>query len=127
MYRSENAALNYSNYNLPIAHIKGNSFTELLTRGSYTYKKFYAEVKNVLYFLENHQANTLIPVNLPSSINSGLLNHLSSEIGYRFNIKLNISLYSRLTWRKSFTENQDNNLLFHMGIRTGLLDRCDDF
>lgn len=127
MYIAEHSSLNYANYNLPIAHIKGNRFTEIVARTSYSYHRFYTDFKNVLYFLKNHESTVLLPIALTGEINTGVLNHSLLEVGYRFNPKLNVSIYGQCLWRKSFTENPSNNLLFNLGIKTGLLDKFDDY
>jgi hypothetical protein len=127
MYIAEHSSLNYANYNLPIAHIKGNRFTEIVARTSYSYHRFYTDFKNVLYFLKNHESSVLLPIALTGEINTGVLNHSLLEVGYRFNPKLNVAIYGQCLWRKSFTENPSNNLLFNVGIKTGLLDKFDDY
>ena len=127
MYVSNNPMLSYSNYNLPINHIKGNSFDEIIVRSNFEYKRFYFDLREVLYHLKDYNSNNLLPVQLANTNETGWLSALFFETGYRFNMKLNVNIFSSLLWRKSWTSNNQQNLVFNLGIRTGLLHMINDY
>jgi len=127
MYEGTSGLTNYSNYNLPIAHIMGNRFQEFLCRVHGEYHRIYLGVNTHLFLLSDHSLHQLQAVQLQNSTNSGLLNNTKLEIGYRFNQKLNINIYGQCVLRKEWWEQGKNTLLFQVGIRTGLIDNVNDF
>ncbi len=127
MYQGANGLTNYSNYNLPIAHIMGNGFQEILFRIHCEYNRFYSCINAHLFFLKDYNRNSLQAIQLQNSTNSGLLNNTKLEIGYRLNQKLNINIYGQCVQRKEWWEQGKSSLLFQVGIRTGLIDNVNDF
>jgi hypothetical protein len=127
MYQGANGLTNYSNYNLPIAHIMGNGFQEILFRIHCEYNRFYSCINAHLFFLKDYNRNSLQAIQLQNSTTNGLLNNTKLEIGYRLNQKLNINIYAQCVQRKEWWEQGKSTLLFQVGIRTGLIDNVNDF
>ncbi len=127
MYQGVNELTNYSNYNLPIAHIMGNGFQEILFRISSELNRFYFGLNAHLFFLKDYTRHSLQAIQLQNSTTNGLLNNTKLEIGYRLNQKLNINIYAQCVQRKEWWEQGKNTLLFQVGIRTGLIDNVNDF
>lgn len=127
MYETSNRRLNYSHYNLPLAHVKGNGFQEVLLRTNYEIKRVYAEITAVYYLLSNYSSTSLLPYNNPQTFANNNVFYGSVEIGYRFNRKMNFSVFGNYTFRTiddpaMLTTNQLN-----IGIRTGFINHYKDF
>lgn len=127
LYRSVNPRLNYSHYNLPLAHSKGENFTEFLLRVSYEVKRFYIDNKSVSFLLNNFSQTALLPIYQTETYESGIIFNNELELGYRFNRKLNFVVFVNHLLR---TESNNTNSLTNalsVGIRTGLHTRYTDF
>jgi len=127
MYTSSNARLNYSNYNLPIAHIRGTGFKELLIRFNWEYKRYYMDLKSSNYFLSEYNSDALLPVRLANQLQSGIILNEQLEVGFRFNPKLNVNIFGSLLWRNEMFDTTKSNLVFQVGIRTGLMSQQNDY
>lgn len=128
LYESSNRRLNYSHYNLPLAHTKGNGFQEFIIRSNYEYQRFYIDVKIVVYQLIQFQSGSLLAVDKKTDKQFGNIQHEQIEVGYRMNRKLNLTLFGSYLYRTdaslkttSFTQ------FFSLGLRTGLLNHYNDF
>jgi len=126
MYTSVNDRLNYSHYNLPLAHVKGNGFQEYIIRGSYEWRRIYLDLKTVYYVLKDRRELDLLPVNKDLTLESGSISVSSVELGYRFNRKMNLSIYVSGLWRNDEVHDMKTSWL-SVGIRTGLTNRYNDF
>ena len=127
MYRTENRRLNFVNFNLPMAHPKGNSFSELLIRGNYEIKRFYADLSLIFYTLKDYSSIDLLPVYREVDLQNGVLSIQQAEIGYRMNRKMNLSVFGSITNRKeSWSDNKQNTVLM-LGFRTGINNHYNDF
>ena len=127
MYTDSYARLNYSNYNLPLAHIKGTGFKELLLRFNTEIHRFYLDVKSSSYFLTDYSSQALLPVRLTTNNRSGVVLNNQLEAGIRFNSKLNVNIFGSMIWRKEMLDVTKSNLIFQAGIRTGLMSQCNDY
>ena len=127
MYTSKNARLNYSNYNMPIAHIKGSGFKELLIRFNTQYHGYYLDIKSSSYFLKEYNNDALLPVRLTNQTKSGFVLNNQLEVGYRFNSKLNVNLFGHVILRNEMLDVTNSNLIFQAGIRTGLMSQYNDY
>ena len=127
LYLSENSRLNYSSYNLPSAHPKGNGFQEYLLRFNYTKKRFYGDVKSIFYQLKNYQEGNLIAVNNALSMQSGQIFHQQTELGYRMNTLLNLEVFVQHVYRNPLGLNQNSTNAVFVGLRTGLINHYNDF
>ena len=127
MYRSENRRLNYVNFNLPMAHPKGNSFSEFLIRGNYEIKRFYADLSMIFYTLKDYSSIDLLPVYREVDLQSGSLTIQQAEIGYRMNRKMNLSVFGSLTNRTENWGDKKQNTVIMLGFRTGINNHYNDF
>lgn len=118
-----NNRLNYSHYNMPVAHLLGNNFSELFAKASYEWHRIYANLW-VDYADRGSQSGTpLLAFNLASNATPKQSVFLAStEIGYRFNRKMNLCLFGQFTLR---TDNlSDRNTAFtSAGIKTAIKNR----
>jgi len=127
-YNSSVNRLNYSAYNLPMAHVKGNAFQEILLRSNYSYKRMYVDVKANYFLLNNYSSVSLLPVNKQLQKVDGTILLTQLEFGYRFNKLMNFSIFTSWLFRNEqsdltkLTTNQ-----FTIGLRTGLLNHYNDF
>lgn len=127
MYTDSYARLNYSNYNLPLAHINGNGFKELLFRFNSEIQRFYIDVKSSSYFLTDYSSQALLPVRLNTINISGVVLNNQLEAGIRFNSKLNVNIFGSMIWRMEMLDVTKSNLIFQAGIRTGLMSHYNDY
>ena len=127
LYTSPNSRLNYSNYNLPLAHTKGNGFQEYIIRSNYEYRRFYIDLKIIVYQLNGFRNGSLLAVDNKSLMQIGTLQHDQIEIGYRFNRKLNLSFFGSYIFRNDLSTPEKLTKFFNVGIRTGLINHYNDF
>lgn len=127
MYQSQNTRLNYSAYNLPLAHIKGAGFNELVMRFNYEYRRFFLDFKGILYHLENYQANALLPVQTTATKTSHQIYHQQIELGYRINRLYNFTAFIEFINRNETMDNAPKTKYIVFGIRTGLVNHYTDF
>ena len=127
LYQSTNPRLNSSHFNMPLAHVKGNGFQEVLLRTNYEIKRVYAEVTAVYYLLSSYNSSSLLPTYNAQTLASNNVFYGSVELGYRFNRKMNFSVFGNYTFRTIddptvLTTNQLN-----IGVRTGFINHYKDF
>lgn len=127
LYSSSNKRLNYSHYNLPLAHTKGNSFQEFIIRSNYEYQRFYIDVKIIIYKLEGFKSGSLLAITKNSVAQIGQLQHEQIEVGYRFNRKMNLTLFGSYVYRNDTSASTAITQFFNLGIRTGLINHYNDF
>lgn len=127
MYTSLQSRLDYSNYNLPIAHIKATNFNELLFRTNWAYKKFYIDFKSSNFILTKYNEDALQPIQLLPTLRNGVVLNQKLETGLRINQTLNFSVFSSILWRKEMLDVVQTNFLFQVGFRTGLMSQTNDY
>lgn len=126
MYQSKFSRLNYSNYNLPLAHSKGNGFKELVFRFNWEYKRCYIDLKSISYNLENFNRTALLPIPKSNISPNGFVFHNQLEMGYRFNKKINLTIFANGIYR--FDEiSKSENFILSAGIRTALINHYNDY
>jgi len=126
MYQSQFSRLNYSNYNLPLAHTKGNAFKELVLRFNWEYKRCYLDVKSISYYLENFNRTALLPIPKNNNTPNGFVFHNQLELGYRFNKKINLTIFANAIYRYDDTS-KSQNFIVSTGIRTALINHYNDY
>lgn len=128
LYRSTNPRLNYSHFNLPLAHTKGEGFAEVLVRANYEYKRMYADLKTIVYSLKNYSQTSLLALYDTGTRNSGTIVHTALEAGYRFNRKMNFTVFVSYVFRTASIggASQLTNVA-GVGIKTGLINSYTDF
>jgi hypothetical protein len=133
-YADKNPKLSYSNFNLPLAHIKGNNFGEIIVRGDYEVKRFFVSSKSVYY--AGLSGNDSIPmaansifemqINVPNQTATTFIQEF--ELGYRINRKYN-ALFS-IGWKGRFYQSSigklDQQMVF-IGLKTGIFNQYLDF
>lgn len=130
MYASQNPRLNYVHYNLPLGHIRGDGLQELLVRTNYEIKRVYIDVLFSYMMLKEYNPRDLLPTKAlsnPGISESFDVSNLQIELGYRFNRKLNFSVFGRGVFRTTTRENGINGTIFQIGMRTGLINHYNDF
>jgi len=127
LYTSTNRRLNYSQQNLPLAHTKGNGFQEFIVRANYEYKQFYIDIKFNFYQLDNFQSGSLLPVDKKNLYFNGTTQQEQFEIGYRFNRKMNITIFGSYTYREESLKNTIPTKFLNIGFRTSLINHYNDF
>ncbi|MDG1334280.1 MAG: hypothetical protein P8P74_18245 [Crocinitomicaceae bacterium] len=127
MYESENPRLNYSHYNLPLAHAKGSGFREILLRSNYEYKHWFVDLKSVFYILNDFSQDAHLPVYEAEPSIDGAIFYQSLEMGYRFNRKMNLSIFGRWRWRTTSQAGIPIANTIQIGMRTALTNHYDDF
>jgi hypothetical protein len=127
LYTSQNSRLNYSQCNLPLAHTKGSGFQEFVIRSNYEYERVYIDVKINLYQLEGFKKGSLLPISNNNLNQHGRIQQEQIEIGYRFNRKMNITLFGSYTYREESLKGTIPTKFFNIGIKTGLTNHYNDF
>jgi hypothetical protein len=127
MYQAPAQFLSYSQYNLPLAHTKGNGFREIVFRLNWRWKSFAVEGKSIVYQLIDHQKNALLPITKYSDNENNWLALEQVELSYQINKKLNLSVFSNLTYRFNSPSIDQKNLLLNVGIRTSLMNHYNDY
>jgi uncharacterized protein YozE (UPF0346 family) len=122
----ENERLSYSHYNMPLAHILGNGFSEVLFRTTYEWKRCYGEF--ILHYSDRKaQSSTpLLPfanhqVSGSSSVFLGSL-----EFGYRFNRKMNLCAFVQTSYRTD-SRIQQISTICSAGLRTSIRNKAAIF
>jgi len=129
MYKASTDRLNYSHYNLALAHPKDNGFHELVLRLGWEWKRFYADFKSVNYFLTQHEKNNLLPIPFYASapVSNDRIYHNQLELGYRMNKKLNLNFFGNIVYRKQTGVVNSNFIVASIGMRTALISHYNDY
>ncbi len=127
MYESTNRRLNYSHYNLPLAHVKGSGFQEFVLRANYEYKRMYADLTALLFLLDHHRRNAHLPLYETFDAVSGTTYFQDTELGYRFNRKMNLSLFIAHTYRSKDPFGGWSTNIFRAGVKTAIVNHYKDF
>lgn len=127
MYKATTDRLNYSHYNLALAHPKENGFHELVVRLGWEWKRIYADLKSVNYFLINHSKNDLLPIQYYTTVSNDKISHNQMEFGYRMNKKLNWTFFGNITFRKQTGDVNSQAFVVSAGMRTSLLSHYNDY
>lgn len=133
-YADKTPKLSYSHFNLPLAHIKGNNFGEIIFRADYEMKRIFLAVKSVYY--AGLSGNDSIPMtsnsifemqfNLPNQTATTFIQEF--ELGYRINRKYNATF--SIGWKGRFYQSPVQNLELQMvfiGLKTGIFNQYLDF
>lgn len=125
-HNRSNQRLNYSHYNLPIAHIQGSGFNEALGRFNYEYKRMYIDETVSYYRVEDRETLNLLSVSIvdPTPTRSFMIS--KTEVGYRFNRKMNLCLFGSLLIRSGDVVN-DNTIALFAGLKTNIFNQYSNF
>lgn len=127
MYESANPRLNYSHYNLPLAHTKGNGFSEIIFRAYYEWNRIYAT--NNMSYIQTKDRNdrSLLSIYDDLELTSETILYNSFELGYRVNRMANLCVFGRYTYRSTTTEDVLPVSLIEVGLSTDLINHYRDF
>jgi hypothetical protein len=135
MGQSENARLNYSSGNLPLAHPYANGFDEIIADLEYQYKRFF--ISNKLIYAQQAFSNTISSTNKILNAKNTLAEndiqwkHLlinQFEFGYRFNKNYNLQAIIGYIYRNETKEvNTPLTNYVYFGVRTQLKNKYLDF
>jgi hypothetical protein len=123
-YRNQkNERLNYSHYNLPLAHILGNGFNEILFRSTYDWSRFYGEL--ILNYSDrmDQMTSPLLGYSLDNYSSRNSVFYTSLEVGYRFNQKMNLCAFLQTTYRTESSQDRQNMIL-QFGLRTSIRNKA---
>jgi len=126
-YETENRRLNNVQYNLPVAHIKGNGFQEFLIRSNYEYQRAYVDLGISYYLLNNYSQTALLPIYTDMERKSTNILFSNIELGYRFNRLMNLSFFSVWTYRSEQGADAFGTNSVQVGLRTGITNQYKDF
>ncbi len=127
MYETTNPRLNYSHYNLPLAHVKGSGFQEVIARANYEFKHWYVDSKSVIFLLNDYSQTAHLALYDAGPRIDATVFYQSLELGYRFNRKMNLSVFGRWRLRTSSEIGMPVANTVQIGMRTGLINHYDDF
>ncbi len=127
MYEAYTDWRNYSHNNLPMAHIKGNGFSELVLRSNGEWNRIYYDAKFIQYWLRNHSNKHLLPLQINEVFANHQISHYTLELGYRLNKKMNVNFFVLAMYRKTSLENAKANGIVQIGMRTGIQNRNNDY
>ncbi len=127
MYETGNRTLNYTHYNLPLAHAKGSGFHEIIARSNYEFKRIYADLSVIYFTLKDYNARSHLAIYEDFERINGNVIYGHLELGYRFNRKMNLTAYVSGTYRSTTAEDVLPSALVNIGLRTGLLNHYTDF
>ena len=132
LYAANNQRIAYTHYNFPLAHTLGNGFEELIGRLTYHHNNFYLQLQGVLYQSDQpieNQTHLFASKEKPSNIDKHTVLVNEAEVGYRFNTKTNLRLFTKVIYRMSEGESsgQRNTGLVFFGLKTGIFNQYTDF
>ena len=125
-YEANSRRLNYVHYNLPLAHVKGNGFQEILVRANYEFKRVYADLSVSYYMTQNYSSESLLPIYRDITRSNGYVLYENLELGYRINRKMNLCLFGSWTYRVQDHVDLPTNFV-SAGLRTGFINHYRDF
>lgn len=134
-YASDNVKLSYSQYNMPLAHVKGNNFTEIYGNVHYEFKRIYMSYSFVVYqskggtIPEQIYSNSIFRTDKKqNALSRGTTLVQTHEIGYRINRLYNPVLYIQTQVRAADFGNEKNNYSYVMlGLKVNLQNQYLDF
>lgn len=126
LYLSKNPRLSYSNNHVLIGHVVGGGMQEILLRTNYEWKKIYTDLAINLILTKNHLSTAHLPVYQNLVWQSGTIYNQQLELGYRFNRKLNFSVFVNWQFRTATYGTKLTNAI-SAGIKTSLLNQYRDF
>lgn len=130
LYSANNSRMEYSHFNLPLAHTLGNAFTEVVVRANYLWKGLFVDGGVVYYRTQETPLNmmaifqhdlTHLPVFSKEVINGHL------ELGYEFNPATHLRAFIRVDYRREEGFNPRSIRAVNVGIRSTLRNQYFDF
>lgn len=127
-YQSAVSRLNYSNYNLPIAHPSAAAFDELLLRVNWQKKYWFIRSQTNIFFRQSENETLLMPIIKSDVTTSRQVMNQSVEMGYSFNRTYGLEAFTAFRYRYAEGEKTYKEGAWLMvGIRTALNNHYADF
>lgn len=126
-YSSNTSRVNYSNYNLPIAHPMAAGFDELIIRFTGEKKHFFTTIQANIYFNQNANWSQLLPANTNTFYSNNQVLNVVLEAGYRFNRTYGFELFGAFRYRYSDRVGFDTRTWISAGLRMNLTNHYFDF
>ncbi|MGV3629727.1 MAG: hypothetical protein ACO1O6_00880 [Bacteroidota bacterium] len=134
-YASDNVKLSYSQYNMPLAHVKGNNFTEIYGNVNYEFRRMYMNYSFISYqtrggtIPQQIYSNSIFqPDKALQTLSKGVTLVQTHEIGYRINRLYNPTLFVQTQIRSSVFDKEKNNFSYVMlGLKVNLNNQYLDF
>ena len=127
MYRAPIQRLSFTQYNLPLAHIKGDGFREIIMRASWSRNNFFFSGKSIFYQLMDYNKNSLMSISMPTLSENKWINFEQFELAYRFNETLDMTAFIGFTYRNNLGTNEQKNCILNLGFRTNLINHYNDY
>jgi len=132
LYAAQNQRMNYTHFNMPLAHTLGNGFKELLVRAGYQIAGVFIDVNVVYYEAEQPiQNNTQLFASklAVSTLDQTKVSNTNIAIGYEFNRATQLRMFLNLNYRtrKSASGEHVNYGTASIGIRSALTNQYSDF
>lgn len=126
-YEGSVSRLNYSHYNLPVAHPAGNHFDEVLLRLCWESGHWFILSHSTFFLSQPINRSVLMPV--VKSTNGDVQKVLNQllEVGYRFNRTYGLEVFGTLRYRNADGYAANQQVIATVGIRTFLVNHYVDF
>ena len=129
-YQSSNPRLNYSQYNLPIAHPMGAGFDEILLRFAWQKNYWFVNLQANYFLNQPVDPTVLMPLYRPETVmQTQQVIHQLIEAGYRFNRTYGLEVFAGFRYRHAIVSDlpdYERSWVF-AGIRTQLTNHYSDF
>lgn len=127
-YQSAVTRLNYSNYNLPVAHPSAFAFDEVVVRASWQKKYWFVRAQTNVFFRQSENETLLMPILKSDLATSRQVINQSVEFGHCFNRSYGFEAFTSFRYRYAKGDNTYNEGAWLMlGIRTALNNHYSDF
>ncbi|MES2556955.1 MAG: hypothetical protein V4604_12445 [Bacteroidota bacterium] len=127
-YMSSVSRLNFSNYNLPIAHPSGNALDEVVLRLLWEKGHWFIQSQTNYFFKQSENETLLMPVVKSTVTSSRQVINQSVEVGYRFNRTYGFETFAGFRYRHAEgTTTYAEGSWISVGIRTALTNHYFDF
>lgn len=127
-YRSAVSRLNFSNYNLPIAHPSGSAFDEMVLRLLWEKGHWFIQSQTNYFFKQSENETLLMPVIKSNVTSSRQVINQSVEVGYRFNRTYGFETFAGFRYRHAEgSATYSEGSWVSVGIRTALTNHYFDF
>lgn len=132
LYAAENKRMNYTHFNLPLAHTLGNGFKEFIIRASYQWERLFVDGK-IVYYMANQPIESKTSLfdskSVSTLVNETQVMNANFEFGYEFNPLTRLRMFMNFNYRtSSYAVGSDVDYgMVSIGIRSALSNQYFDF